>query len=582
MYSEKLENLLVFSLDATAAERNSFADLSSGVDTANDRWELIAKFYSESENEFVEKLKSKYAGIEVTPLLCGYCIIVTSKNHINQLADEPEIVYIEKSKALNPNLTNAKRASCIPVDGVKSEIKSAFNFSSEQTQSLSGAGVITAIIDTGINIDDDAFKNKDNTTRILRLVDQQSGKIYDSNDINDELSSKNNPEIFGYNQNLFYDYSNHGINVCKIACGNDGVAYNSSIIFVILRRSENGYYNTTDLIKAVDYCVRTAAAMNMPVSINISYGSSYGAHLDDDIQTAYINDVSSVWKSLICVAAGNEGTDAVHAHTSVKDLGTAIIELAVGEYEQNISFAAWQSSLDDIDFRLTAPDGTVYSADSYDSSGVMITSAPSKPYSMTKEIYAGLSASGSKDYVASGIWKLIFMGKSVKDGNIDIWLSTATTLSSKTGFLRPSPELTFTIPSTAKRVMTVGAYNAAAMTPSYFSGRGYVNPVSGTVKPDIVAPGENITINGKTIVTGTSFAAPFVTGAAALLMEWGIVRGNDTYMYGDKLKSALQKGAVPLQGQPAPSPVCGWGRLCVDNTFRRLRNDTLNIFSLAD
>ena len=38
-------------------------------------------------------------------------------------------------------------------------------------------------------------------------------------------------------------------------------------------------------------------------------------------------------------------------------------------------------------------------------------------------------------------------------------------------------------------------------------------------------------------------AAPFVTGAAALLMEWGIVRGNDLYMYGDKLKAALIKGA---------------------------------------
>ncbi len=38
-------------------------------------------------------------------------------------------------------------------------------------------------------------------------------------------------------------------------------------------------------------------------------------------------------------------------------------------------------------------------------------------------------------------------------------------------------------------------------------------------------------------------AAPFVTGAAALLMEWGIVRGNDLYMYGDKLKASLIKGA---------------------------------------
>lgn len=41
-------------------------------------------------------------------------------------------------------------------------------------------------------------------------------------------------------------------------------------------------------------------------------------------------------------------------------------------------------------------------------------------------------------------------------------------------------------------------------------------------------------------------AAPFVTGAAALLMEWGIVRGNDLYMYGDKLKASLIKVPVKM------------------------------------
>ena len=53
---------------------------------------------------------------------------------------------------------------------------------------------------------------------------------------------------------------------------------------------------------------------------------------------------------------------------------------------------------------------------------------------------------------------------------------------------------------------------------------------------------------GYTVVSGTSFAAPFVTGSAALLMEYGIVRKNDPYLYGDKLKAYLLAGARSLRG----------------------------------
>ena len=62
-------------------------------------------------------------------------------------------------------------------------------------------------------------------------------------------------------------------------------------------------------------------------------------------------------------------------------------------------------------------------------------------------------------------------------------------------------------------------------------------------------------------------ATPFVTGAAALMMEWGIVRQNDLFLYGEKLKAYIQKGAVALPGETVPNNRIGYGALCLSNSI---------------
>ena len=65
-------------------------------------------------------------------------------------------------------------------------------------------------------------------------------------------------------------------------------------------------------------------------------------------------------------------------------------------------------------------------------------------------------------------------------------------------------------------------------------------------------------------------AVPFVTGTAALLMEWGIKKGNDPYLYGEKLKAYLQKSAKPLPGfAQYPNDQIGYGVLCILESFPR-------------
>ena len=132
--------------------------------------------------------------------------------------------------------------------------------------------------------------------------------------------------------------------------------------------------------------------------------------------------------------------------------------------------------------------------------------------------------------------------------------------------------MTLTIPSTAVKVVTVGAYDPVYESYADFSGRGYLyqdqvnSRTSDTfVKPDLVAPGVGVLApnrdGGYSPVTGTSFAAPFATGAAALLMQWGIVMKNDPYLYGEKVKAYLRKGAKPIRGvaEYPDSRVGVWG-----------------------
>ena len=106
-----------------------------------------------------------------------------------------------------------------------------------------------------------------------------------------------------------------------------------------------------------------------------------------------------------------------------------------------------------------------------------------------------------------------------------MWLPAASSLNGATRFLSPDPYNTLTVPSSANSVITVGAYDAKRILRQIFQGRGAASMPNLLTKPDLVAPGVSVIVpsfpGGYQTVSGTSFAAPFVTGSAALFNGMG-------------------------------------------------------------
>ena len=358
-----------------------------------------------------------------------------------------------------------------------------------------------------------------------------------------------------------------------------GVAYESELIIVKLGiPKENSFPRTTELMKSVDFCILRAKQYGKPAALNLSFGNNYGSHSGTSLIETYLDDMANYWKTSIVIGSGNEGSAATHTSGVLTEGVREEKEIAVGAYETAFNLQIWKSYADDIDISIMHPNGkSIGPLEKFEgpqrfrleNTEILLYYGEPSPYNPYQEIYIDFLP--VSDFVDSGIWYIIFNPVKIVSGEFDMWLPAGGVLNEGTGFFEPVEETTLTIPSTAAKVITVGAYDAYFDRAANFSGRGYTRSTR-QVKPDLVAPGVDITScapgGGYQVRTGTSMATPFVTGSAALLQQWGIVNGNDTYLYGEKLKAYLIRGARKLPGfLEYPNPVLGWGALCLSDSF---------------
>lgn len=561
MADQKLENLLNISLQATKEEREKSEELGIGYDPEQNTWELIVRYTGS-----LDGLRTRYPQIRIRELLNQYAVLIVPETLVDAVSQETVIEYLEKPKQLYFELQAGKAASCI--NAVQQGMNNPFG--------LFGKGTIVAVIDTGIRAESMEFRNADGSTRILNIWDQTTGTEYDRSQIDEALQNetKDTAGIPGA------DVLGHGTQVAAIACGSSGVAAQADILVVKLGlAAKNGFPRTTQLMEALDYVVRKAIDYGKPLAVNISFGNNYGDHTGSSLLENFINDIADSWKCSICIGSGNEGLGAIHTGGTLTEDTEETVELAVSSYETGLSIQIWKDYWDDIAVEIIAPSGrnlgriqenSRVSRIRYEDMELLTYFGEPSPFRIRQEIYIDMIP--QTVYIQSGLWKLRLIPRSIRNGRYDMWLPAQGALNFGTGFTSPDSASTFTIPSAAAKAVTVGAYDAGTGSAAPFSGQGYIVEIGGSlmVKPELAAPGVNVlvpSVSGMARVSGTSYATPFVTGSAALLMEWGIVRGNDTFLYGEKLKAYLIKGAEPLAGAAVPDTQTGWGRLCLKNSL---------------
>ncbi|MEG1459622.1 MAG: S8 family peptidase [Acetivibrio sp.] len=579
MDNAKLDNSLNLALNTSEDIRMETEELDVGYNSKENTWELIVRYHGD-----ILKVAEEIKATAVV-LSGGYAILIVKQEMIEELSEFEEIEYIEKPKKLEFAVTEGIAASCIlPLQREKN--------------GLYGKNVICAVIDSGIDYTHPDFRREeDGTTRILALWDQttESGKppkgyvrgtLFTQKEINRLLLE---PE-YKEGENILLpsrDLSGHGTHIAGICAGNGrasqgkytGVAPQSDLLIVKLGDSVGkSFPRTTNLMEAIQFVVDFATQREEPVAINISFGNSYGSHSGRSLLETYLDNMAAIWKSVICIGSGNEGGAARHKGGTLEENKSEEIEFAVGNYETSLNLQVWKNYYDDFNVELISPSGKSVGvltkelgshSFTLEKTNILFYYGAARPYSGLQEIYIDFIP--ENQYMASGIWKIRLIPRKILRGNYELWIPSGGGQSTETRFLRPTETMTLTIPSTSARAVTVGAYDSFTDSYAYFSGRGFTWE-NQWIKPDIVAPGVDITScapgGGYTTKTGTSMATPFVTGSAALMMEWGIVKKKDPFLYGEKVKVYLIKGARRLPGfSEWPNPMVGWGALCVGDSL---------------
>lgn len=476
---------------------------------------------------------------------------------------------------------------------------------------LTGVGVNVAIIDSGIDYLSEEFMDSNGNTRIEAIWDQtiitteenQSdfvpfGVAYDSSQINNAIRTYregNSP----YDIVPSRDEIGHGTNMAGIigATGKNpnlkGVVPNCNFVVVKLIRDFSyevqfpdvivPVFNITAIFAAFQYVYEYALSSKKPTVIYFPLGSSLGNHKGEGVLEQFINTISINNGIVVVTGTGNQRDAGGHASGIVTqisgvELPTSVIELDASPEQKNIWVQVWVNLPNIMSLEVVSPSG--------ETTGVMpviINYTINHTFIFEKtsirvNYYFPEETTGDELIrirfynLQPGIWRLRVIANYLLTGRFDAWIPQRGLTVGDTRFTFPDPFDTMTNPSNSIYVVTAAAYNQNNNNLVDYSGMAFLESYIDRI--DVAAGGVNaLTVapdNKTAIVNGTSVAAAVVSGVCAMLFEWGIVNGNNPYMFAQTIKAYLARGSISRSGDIIPNPFWGYGIINVPKIFESM------------
>lgn len=527
-----------------------------------------------------------------TELANNYVVVYTNERYIQGLLAELGSDFL----SFYPKIMS-------PLDSQSNNISGITQTLNQPFLGLSGQGVIIGIVDTGIDYTKEAFRYEDGSTKILYIWDQTIdgprpdyiyfGSVYDSAKINEALNSDAPHSIVPT-----IDEDGHGTFLASVAAGNEegdyiGAAPRASLIVVKLKRAREYYidryllsnddpnlYESSDYLLGMKYVFDRSEELNMPIIICIGMGSNSSAHDGNTLFEDYISFASQRAGYAVVAAAGNEANARHHTQGRIAG-GNNVETISIKVGEQGVSFSViiFGPAFDKISLGVISPTGEALPRTPFKSgleySEKLVLENTTVYVKYFKDVNNNLIVGFQS--ATEGIWEIKLFGDSIVSGEYWAWLPITGQVSESVEFLKPVPEYTIVYPATAMRAIVCGAYDSG--DGSLFVSSSWGPTRLPRIAPDFVAPGVRVMgiyPTGYGTMSGTSTAAAVASGAAALLMEWGIVKGNMPTINGELIRSLFISGCTRDEDIQYPNIKWGYGKLNLSGTFSTLRETVIN------